>query len=121
MIGFYVLSLTVVAALLFAIYVMIAYGHLINPYLVLVVILAAGTVLWSITPRRDHFVPPGPILTRHDQPDFLEAVDGVAEATGQRAPAEIYLVPLMNMGVSNRGGLMGIGSRRVMVIGLPLL
>jgi hypothetical protein len=40
---------------------------------------------------------------------------------GQEMPHEIYLVPDVNAWVAQRGGLMGIGSRRVMALGLPLM
>lgn len=36
-------------------------------------------------------------------------------------PAKVYLVPEVNAWVCERGGFMGIGSRMVMGIGLPLL
>jgi Zn-dependent protease with chaperone function len=36
-------------------------------------------------------------------------------------PAHVYLVSDVNAFVTQRGGIMGIGSRRVMGIGLPLL
>jgi hypothetical protein len=36
-------------------------------------------------------------------------------------PSEVYLVGDLNAWVSQRGGIMGIGSRRVMGLGLPLL
>jgi hypothetical protein len=36
-------------------------------------------------------------------------------------PKEVYLVPDVNAWVSQRGGVMGIGSRRIMGVGLPLL
>jgi Zn-dependent protease with chaperone function len=36
-------------------------------------------------------------------------------------PAEVYLIPEVNAWVGQRGGFMGIGSRRIMGLGLPLL
>ena len=36
-------------------------------------------------------------------------------------PAEVYLVPDVNAWVAQRGGLMGVGGRRIMGLGLPLL
>jgi len=50
MIGFYVLALVVVAALVFLLYAMFVYGHLINPRITVFVVIAAAMVLWSITP-----------------------------------------------------------------------
>jgi len=36
-------------------------------------------------------------------------------------PREVYLIPSSNAWVASRGGIMGIGSRRVMAVGIPLL
>jgi Zn-dependent protease with chaperone function len=46
---------------------------------------------------------------------------GVAKATGQVVPAEVYLLNEVNAWVSQRGGIMGFGGRRVMGLGLPLM
>ena len=39
--------------------------------------------------------------------------------TAQTMPEEVYVVNAVNAFVAQRGGIMGIGSRRVMGIGLP--
>lgn len=121
MVGFYVLAFAIAAALLFILYAMVVYGQRINIRVALFLLVGAGVVLWSIIPRPDRFIPPGPILKKKEQSKFFETVKGIADATEQTMPVEVYLVSEMNAWVTNRGGVMGFGSRRVMGIGLPLL
>jgi Zn-dependent protease with chaperone function len=45
----------------------------------------------------------------------------VADATQQASPSEVYVLPEMNAWVAQRGGVLGMGSGRVMGLGLPLL
>ena len=45
----------------------------------------------------------------------------MASSTEQTMPAHVYLVNDVNAFVTQRGGVMGFGSRRVMGIGLPLM
>ena len=78
-------------------------------------------ILWSILPRRDRFEPPGPRLARGRHPRLFAVLDDIAKSVGQEMPEEVYLVPDVNAWVSTRGGMMGIGSRRIMGLGLPLL
>jgi heat shock protein HtpX len=89
--------------------------------LALFCILGAGTILWSILPRSDRFVPPGPSLAPKEHPKLFEILARVAKATRQEMPSEVYLTAEVNAWVMDRGGIMGFGSRRVMGLGLPLL
>jgi Zn-dependent protease with chaperone function len=82
---------------------------------------AGAAILWSLRPRFDKFAPPGPRLHPEDQPKLFDLIDEVAGATGQSRPAEVYVVPDVNAFVTQRGGMLGFGSRRVMGLGLPLL
>ncbi len=84
-------------------------------------LVAAGVVAWSVLPRPDKFEPPGPEITRAEQPALFAEIDRVATATAEAGPAHVYLVNEVNAFVTQRGGLMGFGSRRVMGIGLPLM
>src|SRR5262249_12562420 len=92
---------------------------------ILVVSLAgigmAGTILWSLVPRRDKFEPPGPLLDRSAQPRLFAEIEQIAAALDESLPSEVYLIPDVNAYVGDRGGLMGIGSHRIMGLGLPLL
>ena len=83
--------------------------------------IGAGSVLWAIFPRPDRFEDPGPRITAHDHPELFKLIHEVATATGQAMPQDVYLVNEVNAFVSQRGGTMGFGSRRVMGLGLPLM
>ena len=83
--------------------------------------VGAFVILKSIVPRPDRFEPPGPRLAPETQPRLFAEIRAVAAAVKQPVPGEVYLVPDVNAWVRHRGGLMGIGSRRVMGLGLPLL
>lgn len=82
---------------------------------------AAGVILWSLLPRIDHFEAPGPELAETEAPALFDEIRSIAAATGQAAPAHVYAVDDVNAFVTERGGVMGVGSKRVMGLGLPLL
>jgi heat shock protein HtpX len=84
-------------------------------------VTAAGIIAWSVLPRPDRFTPPGPEISEAAQPRLFAEIRQVAEATGQQMPAHVYVVLDANAFVAERGGMMGLGSRRVMGIGLALL
>ena len=121
MIGFYALALGISGALLWIPYAEVVYLGRLHPKLALGCIFGAGAVLWAILPRPDRFSPPGPQLTRTNAPALFGLIDQVARCTAQAPPAEVYLLNDVNAWVTQRGGVMGIGSRRVMGVGLPLL
>ncbi|HEY7922246.1 MAG TPA: M48 family metallopeptidase [Vicinamibacteria bacterium] len=122
MIAFYVLALAVVAVLI-AIPVGLFQTHAWGFFAKIGFFCAVGifVILKSIVPRPDRFEAPGPRLTPQEQPRLFAEIRAVAAAVKQVVPAEVYLVPDVNAWVRHRGGLMGIGSRRVMGLGLPLL
>ncbi len=121
MIGFYLLALAIVAGLLYIPYAELTYAHRVHPKLVLFCLGGAGAILWSILPRLDRFTPPGPLLPRQAHPRLHQTIEAIAGKTQQAPPREVYLIPDVNAWVSQRGGIMGIGSRRVMGLGLPLM
>ena len=121
MLGFYVLALAITAALVFVPIAEVVYTNRIHPKIALICLFGAGTILWSILPRPDRFDAPGPLLEPASQPKLFAEIEGVARATGQALPAEVFLVGDVNAWVAQRGGVMGFFSRRVMGIGLPLL
>ncbi|MGD8375759.1 MAG: M48 family metallopeptidase [Acidobacteriota bacterium] len=121
MIGFYLLAVGIAGVLLYLPYAEVVYANKVHARLVLFCLVGAGVILWSIVPRPDRFAPPGPRLEPAEQPKLFERLDAVAQATRQQMPVEVYLVPDVNAWVSQRGGVMGFGSRRVMGLGLPLL
>ena len=121
MIGFYLLALAVSAGLLYIPYAEVVYAHRISVKLTLICILGGFAILWSIVPRFDKFPAPGPALTRDQHPQLFDELETVARGTRQAMPVEVYLVPDLNAWVTQRGGIMGFGSRRVMGLGLPLM
>jgi heat shock protein HtpX len=121
MIGFYLLALTIIGALLFIPYAEWHWGNRIHIKLALFCIVSAGVILWSILPRMDRFEAPGPRLEPGDHPELFDVLRGVARDTGQEMPSEVYLINEVNAWVSQRGGVMGFGGRRVMGLGLPLM
>lgn len=121
MIGFYALALGLAVTLLWILYAEVTYTDRIHPKLALACLLGAAVILWSIMPRRDRFEAPGPRLAPGRHPKLFQMICGVATATKQPMPAEVYLVGDMNAWVAHRGGLMGMGARGIMGLGLPLL
>lgn len=121
MVGFYALALGISAALLWIPYAEAVYLGRIHPKLAIGCVLGAGAVIWAIVPRPDRFEPPGPQLTRVSAPALFRLIDQIARTTAQAAPVEVYLLNDVNAWVTQRGGIMGVGSRRVMGVGLPLI
>jgi heat shock protein HtpX len=123
MIAFYGLALVVIAVLLGLILLAVRFWKF-NPFIpdiTIFAIVGAFLILKSIVPRPDRFLAPGPRLGPVEQPRLFAELRRVAAATGQEMPADVYLLLDVNAWVSQRGGFMGIGSRRVMGVGLPLL
>lgn len=121
MLGFYVLALSLAAVLLYIPYAELVYLHRVHPKLTLICLAAAGAILWSILPRIDRFTPPGPELLPAAHPELFQLIGCVAQATAQAPPAHVYATLEVNAWVTERGGIMGFGARRVMGLGLPLL
>ena len=121
MIGFYLLATAIAAVLFYIPYAEIVYAGRIHIKLTLVCVVSGGIILWSVLPRFDRFTPPGPLLKPEENPALFAMIRDVARATGQAMPAEVYLCHDLNAWVSQRGGFMGLGSRRVMGLGLPLM
>jgi heat shock protein HtpX len=119
--GFYGLALAICAFLLFIAYAQVVFLEHVDGRFVLLCIVAAGVILWSILPRIDRFTPPGPRLRSEENPDLFRQVNDIANRVGQKPPNEVYLLADLNAFVAERGGWLGIGRRRVMGIGLPLL
>jgi heat shock protein HtpX len=119
--GFYILAVAIAGILIYLPYAEWTYGGRLHVKLALFCIVGAGAILWSIIPRVDHFTAPGPVLPPNQHRKLFDTLRDIARATGQEMPSEVYLVPEVNAWVSNRGGIMGFGGRRVMGLGLPLL
>ncbi len=121
MVGFYVLAIAIAWGLLYIPYAEIKYAERLHIKLTLVCVLSAVAIIWAILPRVDNFVPPGPVLYPNEHPKLFRELESIAEAMGEAMPVQVFLLPDVNAWVSNRGGVMGLGSHRVMALGLPLL
>lgn len=121
MIGFYILALGMIAALLGFCYFMVFESNRIPIKLIVVCLCSAGIIAWSLLPRFDRFTPPGPRLLPERHPRLFAEIASIAKATGQEMPVEVYLEADVNAWVAQRGGIMGFGSRRVMGLGLALM
>ena len=115
------LALGLAGALLWVPYAVFNYAGRIPVKLALGCLAGAAIILWSVMPRPDRFEAPGPELEPAKHPKLFQMIRGVASATKQEMPAEVYLVGDMNAWVAHRGGLMGLGARGIMGLGLPLL
>src|SRR5918992_652885 len=67
-----------------------------NVWLTLACVVTGFVILTSIVPRRQRFEAPGPEVAQ-------------------------YLAPDVNAAVFQRGGLLGFGGQRVLLVGLPLI
>ena len=121
MVAFYVLAALIAVGLLWIPYAEWTYLHRIDFKIGLACIVTAVTLAMAVFPRPDRFEPPGPRLDETEQPRLFAELRAVATATRQEMPTDVYLINEVNAWVSNRGGTMGFGGRRVMGIGLPLL
>ncbi len=119
--AFYALALGIAGFLILLIWWDVTSARRVHGRLVLACALGAGTILWSVFPRRAKFVAPGPRLERSRHPRLFAAIDDVARETGQAAPVEVYATLDVNAAVQSVGGFLGTGSRRVLILGLPLL
>ena len=121
MVGFYLLAIAMAGALLWLCYAMLMYGRRIPVKVLLLCFIGAVVILWSLLPRFDRFVAPGPRLLPQKHPRLFKELELIAHAMGQQMPAEVYLEGDVNAWVAQRGGIMGFGSRRVMGLGLSLM
>ncbi len=117
-IGFYTLAIAVAGALLFAAYAQIAWADDVNGRGLFFCLVGGLVILWSIIPRYERFVAPGPELKPDEHPELFALLRDVAAATHQEMPREVYLIPEVNAYVSYRGA---VSSRRVMGLGLALM
>ncbi|WNG50630.1 M48 family metalloprotease [Archangium minus] len=81
----------------------------------------AGAILWSLLPQRERFVPSGPRLTEDEHPRLFAALKDVARRMEVELPSEVFLVEDVNAYVTQVGGFLGFGGRRILCIGLGLL
>src|SRR5438874_1170726 len=96
LVGFYVMAISAFVALVAFPFIEVYVLHIVNCYLAIGSITAAGAILWAIIPRPDHFTPPGPRLDPTSQPRLFAVIAEVAERIGETMPDEVYLFPGVN-------------------------
>ena len=74
-----------------------------------------GTVLWSLLPRKVPFETNGVAVDLSRETRLRAEIEGLARALNEKMPEEVYLVPVANAAVLERG------KRRIMLLGLPIL
>lgn len=83
-------------------------------------ILISITLLRPLVPWRMEFRPPGARLDAAREARLFEEIRRMAARFSLPAPDEIYVTQVFNAAVCERGGTLGFGCRRVLIIGLPL-
>ena len=78
-------------------------------------------LLWSLVPRRGKWVDPGIAFDSTSEPELWAAIAQTAERVGQPMPASAYLIDDVNAFVASRGTFLGLGRRRVIGVGVPLM
>src|SRR5215471_21264423 len=116
-VGFYLLAIGVAALLLGGAAFIAVEGRGAALKIIVMMTLGGLAILWGILPRIDRFTAPGPELSPEKHPRLFASLTRIARATGQKMPDVVYLDPSVNAGVTRRGGILGIGSRPIMVLG----
>lgn len=121
LVGFYVFAILVGGALLALAILQWTTDLPQNIWLTVACLASAYAIFSSIIPRRARFEPPGPAIDPDRAPRLFAMVRETAASLDQPEPDEIYLAHDANAAVGQRGGLLGKGGRRFMIVGLPLL
>jgi Zn-dependent protease with chaperone function len=120
-VGFYALAIGLAAALLAIPYLEWSNLHRLDLRIAVFCVLGAGLILFSITPTIERFVAPGDRVDGRSHPRLYAELMAIAKAVGEPMPEEVYLIQDLNAAVRQRGGVMGLGGRRVMLLGVPLM
>jgi heat shock protein HtpX len=120
-VGFYTLTLALATACVCLAYLFLTIAHggglIVLIVLFLCGVVMAGTMLWSLVPRREKFTPPGPRLEAAQHPRLFAEIQRLARSLHEPPPQEVYLIPDVNAFVAEPGGV----GHRIMGLGLPLL
>jgi Zn-dependent protease with chaperone function len=120
--GFYMLAIGLSGVLLWLPYAEWTYAGRVHIKLALgAVVIALAILRGSLFVPAPRFEPPGPEITEADEPVLFGVIREIATRMNTAMPARVYLIPDVNAFVTEVGGFWGIGSQRVMGIGLGLL
>ena len=125
LVGFYVTMLGAAAALFAAVPLYLRYrGEAQGALSVVCTALTWLPAMWLVraigSVRPPRWREPGRPLARDEAPELFRIVEGLAEQAKTAPLTELYVTPLVDLGVTETGGLFG-ESRRVLVLGVPLL
>ena len=82
---------------------------------------AFGLLQGIFSTKRPRFVSKGRKLSRVDAAPLFDLLDELASKAGIASPAEVHLVPTMDVAVTEVGGFFGYKSTRILIVGLPVL
>lgn len=120
-VGFYALAFGIAFALLWIVYAELFLLGRTFFVVTIPCIIGAWIILTSLLPRHRPFTAPGPRLHAKDYPQLFAELESVAKLTKQPVPKEVYLLPEVSAWVGERGGFLGLGRKRIMGLGLPLM
>ena len=129
LLGFYIVTLGAALLLLalgaLLVYASVAgdrvsfgYGTLV---LLAICVLPALMLIYGVFTARTPPFKAGRELRREEAPKLFEMLAELSVAAKTRAPTRVYLETMPNAGVTQVGGFLGIGSTRVLLLGVPLL
>ena len=78
MVCFYTLALALAGALIFLPIGMAVFANRIHLKLAILSLIGGCMILWSVMPRWDRFIAPGPRLTEKDQPELFKQLQNIA-------------------------------------------
>lgn len=82
---------------------------------------ACAFIAWAVVPRKSHLALDGIPLNNSQQPELAAFLEEVAKRTGQPLPSLVLLTAEARTATGFYSGFAGIGSQRVLSIGLPYL
>jgi len=96
--------------------------HKVSAFLLSVFGIVAGPILlWFLIPWRDKSEVAGIPIDMERESRLRAEIEYVAVALNESMPREVYLFAGAGAAVGERGGIAGIGSHRVLLLGLPLV
>lgn len=118
--GYYLLSLVIAATAVALMVVGVRYRF---PGMAFILLIATAGLSLCTAARvffggpKEPAELPGIAIFRDDAPELFALVDTVARDVGTRPPDEVRLMPDANAFVTERGGFMGFGRRRILALG----
>jgi len=103
-------SLWFVTGLLFSVYLLLSLFGLV----------AGFKILWSLVPRMSPFEINGVLIDLTKEKRLATHIKEIAGALNVSMPSEVYLTGDATAVATQLGGFMGLGSRRILRLGLPL-